>query len=342
MCRKAYGFESRPGYQFCFVTAPPKEVYLDTPLLTPPVVTVTGEVHRVRYENPDTGFAVLVLVDSEGKKFVACGALAGNAPGKTLELSGHFENDAEYGRELKADSAREVLPRTNDGIARFLCGSVPGIGPKTADLIVKYFGADTLAILDKSPRRLIEVPGIGPRRAADLAAAWKQNSDRRDELIFLQGLGVTPAYCRRLFARYGENAAEVVRGNPYRLAEEVDGSNRHVAMFIHSDCKRWMFTVKPAIDKFILDAAMAEGVDLQAAGYDSTLEGFKRETKRIQAATDPKLRRLFDQIAGYPELQRLRNTLKYLMHKQYDADPMTAQAYFDGTLGTEDLKQLFQ
>ena len=196
---------------------------MDTPLLAPPSVTVTGEVHRVRYENPDTGFAVLVLVDAEGKKFVACGALAGNAPGKTLELTGHYENDAEYGRELKVDSAREVLPRTNDGIARFLCGSVPGIGPKTAELIVKYFGADTLAILDKTPRRLTEVPGIGPRRAADLAAAWKQNSDRRDELIFLQGLGVTPAYCRRLFKRYGENAAEVVRENPYRLAEEVDG-----------------------------------------------------------------------------------------------------------------------
>jgi len=195
---------------------------LENPL-TPPTTAITGEVHRVRYENPDTGFAVLVLVDPDGKKFVACGVLAGNPPGKTLELTGHFEDHAEFGREFKADSAREVLPRTGDGIARFLCGSVPGIGPKTADMIVRHFGGDTLAILDKSPRRLIEVPGIGPRRAADLAAAWKQNSDRRDELIFLQGLGITPAYCRRLFKRYGEKAAETVKSNPYRLAEEVDG-----------------------------------------------------------------------------------------------------------------------
>lgn len=128
----------------------------------------------------------------------------------------------------------------------------------------------------------------------------------------------------------------------YRLNEPVDGSNRHVAMFAHSDGKRFLFTVKPAMDKFILDAAKAEGVDMNAAGYDSTLDGFKRETKRIQAATDPKLRRLFDMISGYPELQCLRNTLKYLMHKQYDADPQVAQAYFDGTLGADDLKQLFQ
>jgi exodeoxyribonuclease V alpha subunit len=195
---------------------------LDTPLL-PQKTTVTGEVHHVRYENRDSGFAVLVMLDLEGKKFVACGVLAGTPPGKTLELTGHFEEHAEFGREFKVDAFREVLPRTGDGIARFLCGSVPGIGPKTADLIVRHFGKDTLIILDKSPRRLIEVPGIGPRRAADLAAAWKQNADRRDELIFLQGLGVTPAYCRRLFKRYGDNAAEVVKENPYRLAEEVDG-----------------------------------------------------------------------------------------------------------------------
>ena len=192
-------------------------------ILAPPTVRITGEVHHVRYENPDTGFAVLVMTAPNGEKFVACGVLAGSTPGKTLELSGHYEDHAEFGREFNAESAREVLPRTADGIVRFLCGAVPGIGPKTADLIVKHFGDDTLNILDKSPRRLIEVPGIGPRRAADLAAAWKQQGDRRDQLIFLQGLGVTPAYCRRLFKRYGENASEVVRENPYRLAEEVDG-----------------------------------------------------------------------------------------------------------------------
>ena len=192
-------------------------------MLAPPSIRITGEVHHVRYENPDTGFAVLVLTSPSGEKIVACGVLAGNTPGKTLELSGHYEEHAEFGREFKADSAREVLPRTADGIARFLCGAVPGIGPKTADQIVKYFGDDTLHILDKSPRRLIEVPGIGARRAADLAAAWKQQGERRDQLIFLQGLGVTPAYCRRLFKRYGDTAAEVVRENPYRLAEEVDG-----------------------------------------------------------------------------------------------------------------------
>ena len=188
-----------------------------------PTIRVTGEVRRVRYENPDSGFAVLVMLTPEGEKFAACGELAGHAPGKTLELTGRFEEVGEFGREFKVESCREILPVTPEGIARFLCGSVPGVGPKTAELIVNYFGADTLRVLDREPRRLVEVPKIGRRRAADLAAAWKQNASKRDQLIFLQSLGVTPAYCRRLLSRYGENAAATVRENPYRLAEEVDG-----------------------------------------------------------------------------------------------------------------------
>lgn len=188
-----------------------------------PTQRITGEVRRVRYENPRSGFAVLVMVTPEGKNFAACGDLAGHTPGKTLELFGRFEENGEFGREFKVEKCREMLPVTPEGIARFLRGAVPGVGPKTAELIVGYFGTDTLEVLDRSPGRLREVPKIGRRRAADLAAAWKQNSARRDQLIFLQSLGVTPAYCRRLFDRYGDRAAETVRENPYRLAEEVDG-----------------------------------------------------------------------------------------------------------------------
>ena len=127
----------------------------------------------------------------------------------------------------------------------------------------------------------------------------------------------------------------------YKITEELDGSSHHVAMFIHRDGKRFLFTVKPAMDKFIFDAAISEGVNLQVAGYDGSLDGFKKETKRIQAATDSKLRRLFDLIVNYPELQRLRNTLKYLMYKQYETDINVAKSFFNGTLTSEDLTRLY-
>ena len=124
----------------------------------------------------------------------------------------------------------------------------------------------------------------------------------------------------------------------YSLEEKIDGATRHIAMYLHEDGKRYMFTIKPAMDKFILDAAKEQKVDMKAAGYPASLDGFKKETKRLMAASDPKLRRLFDMIADYPELRRFRNTLKYLMNKQYDADVEVVKHFFDGTLTTDNLK----
>ena len=123
----------------------------------------------------------------------------------------------------------------------------------------------------------------------------------------------------------------------YMLSEPVDGEKRHVAMFVHDDRKRFMFTIKPAMDKLVWDAAKQQGVSMRDAGYPSTFEGFKKETKRVQAATDPKLRRLFDMISDYPELQRLKNTLKYLVNMQYESNADVAKQFFDGSLTSGDL-----
>lgn len=117
------------------------------------------------------------------------------------------------------------------------------------------------------------------------------------------------------------------------------GKECHVSMYIHEDCKRFIFTIKPAMDMFIYDAVKAQGVDLAEVGFPSSFEGFKKETKKIQAATDPRLRRLLVLIADYPELQRLRNTLKYLLAKQYEVDPDISIGFFNGSLGIDDLEQ---
>lgn len=123
----------------------------------------------------------------------------------------------------------------------------------------------------------------------------------------------------------------------YETERKADGESVHLTMYVHEDCKRYIFTVKPAMDKFIMDAAKEQNVRMGDAGYSSLLKDFTRETKRIQAANDPKLRRLFDMIKGYPEFQRFRNTLKYLMSMQYEAAPSIAKQFFDGTKGKDEL-----
>lgn len=113
--------------------------------------------------------------------------------------------------------------------------------------------------------------------------------------------------------------------------------NKHITMFIHEDCKRFLFTVKPAMDKFIMDAAYECGVELTQYGFPADLQGFKKYTKTIQAAMDSNLRRLFAEIKNADELKRFRNTIKYLTNKQYAADISVAKKFFDGELTSIDL-----
>lgn len=117
------------------------------------------------------------------------------------------------------------------------------------------------------------------------------------------------------------------------------GGGEHLTMFIHEDGKRFLFTVKPAMDGFILDAANECGIKLASYGFPASLAEFKKITKRIQAADDSNLRRLFAGINNSSEFQRFRNTLKYLTAKEYSADVSIVKKFFDGELTSADLGQ---
>src|SRR5690606_620570 len=89
--------------------------------------------------------------------------------------------------------------------------------------IVEKFGKDTLDVIEKSPHRLTEVPGIGTQRARQLADAVAAQRHVQEVMVFLQGHGVTMASAARIVKKYGKDAINVVRANPYRLAREVWG-----------------------------------------------------------------------------------------------------------------------
>ena len=126
----------------------------------------------------------------------------------------------------------------------------------------------------------------------------------------------------------------------YQLPQPVDGVTRHVRLFLHEDGKRYMFTVYKAMDTFIYNAAIDQQADMEPFGNPRDVKDFLKYTKSVQAETDPRLRQLFTEIKDYPELMRFRNTLRYLQAKKYNADPEVVKAFFDGTLGNDDLTRL--
>ena len=187
-------------------------------------VTLKGEVLRFRFRGDSGDFAVaLVRCEASGEEIVVCGALPGAEPGRKVELEGIYATHPDYGREFRVTKCKTAPPASDSGLIRFLSSVVPGLGPKKAAAIVDHFGKETMEILNRFPRRLKEVPGIGAKRAAEISKVWKESASERESLIFLQGLGITPAYCTKLLKAYGENAPEVVKKDPWRLADEVNG-----------------------------------------------------------------------------------------------------------------------
>ena len=186
--------------------------------------TVSGEVDKILFSSEDASWRVVRLHDAEGNPAVAAGDLPGVMPGQHAVFTGTWENHKEYGRRLKVRTFHVSPPVTEEGIRRYLAsGLLPGIGEKTAALIVRRFGRDTLNILDSAPKRLAEIPGLGRKKIEAVRKAWKENTENRTLRIQLEGYGISPAYFRKITSIYGNDAAEKIRENPYQLADDVKG-----------------------------------------------------------------------------------------------------------------------
>lgn len=185
---------------------------------------IRAVVERVVYASEKTGFAVLRMRDAQtGDQLTATGPFAGAAPGAEYELEGAFR-DTPYGCQFQAQSAVERMPATLKGLENYLgSGLIPGVGKTYAARIVETFGLDTIRVIEEEPDRLLEVEGIGARTREKITAAWQEHREIKNVMIFLQGHGVSPAYAIRIYRTYGNGSVAAVRGNPYRLIEDVWG-----------------------------------------------------------------------------------------------------------------------
>ena len=115
------------------------------------------------------------------------GALLGAQPGESLRLTGlGWSSHPKFGKQFEVESYTTVLPATVQGIQRYLgSGLIKGIGPVFAERIVGHFGIDTLDIIETAPGRLIEVPGLGPKRTAKITAAWEEQKAIKEVMVFL-------------------------------------------------------------------------------------------------------------------------------------------------------------
>lgn len=190
-----------------------------------PVATLTGTLERVTFHNEQTGYTVARLTPLGRDHSVAIvGTLHGLAVGASLKLRGRWVTHAQYGKQFEIESYSEHLPATVEGIRRYLgSGLIKGVGPVTAERIVEHFGLATLDVIEQSPERLHEVPGVGSVRVAKIVRAWREQQEIKAIMLFLQSHGVSTSLAVRIYKTYGDAAIARVREDPYRLAREVFG-----------------------------------------------------------------------------------------------------------------------
>ncbi|MFD7667082.1 ATP-dependent RecD-like DNA helicase [Streptomyces sp. NPDC059788] len=186
---------------------------------------VEGVLERITYANEETGYTVArVDTGSSGELLTVVGSLLGAQPGESLRLEGRWGSHPQYGRQFVAENYTTILPATIQGIRRYLgSGLIKGIGPVMADRITEHFGLDTLDVIEKEPKRLVEVPGLGPKRTKLIGDAWEEQKAIKEVMIFLQGVGVSTSIAVRIYKKYDDASISVVKNQPYRLAADVWG-----------------------------------------------------------------------------------------------------------------------
>ncbi|KAM3575375.1 hypothetical protein VYU27_002722 [Nannochloropsis oceanica] len=188
-------------------------------------VSIEGVVKRITFASGSTGFSVLKIdCENLSEVITVVGNFGPVSVGMGLSVRGDWKHDARWGKQLCAVQYKETAPATQEGIENYLAsGLVKGIGPVAARQIVSHFGVRTLEVLNETPERLVEVEGIGPKRVQLFIKAWQGQKEVTEVMLFLQSHNVSTTLATKIYKKYGNSSVEVLRRNPYQLADEMEG-----------------------------------------------------------------------------------------------------------------------
>ena len=184
---------------------------------------ILGYVDHIVYRNADNGYTVLNLVSKE-EEITCVGIFSSIAEGENIEATGDYIEHVTYGRQFKVESFEERAPEDAEAIERYLgSGAIRGIGLALAARIVRRFKDDTFRIIEEEPERLAEIKGISERKAMEIATQVNEKRDLRQAMIFLQQYGITMNLAVKIYNKYGQDVYGILKENPYRLADDIEG-----------------------------------------------------------------------------------------------------------------------
>ncbi len=193
-----------------------------------------GYIGRFIFQNEDNGYTVAEVV-VEGEPHVCVGLMRGFSEGETVEMEGEYIVHPRYLEQFKISAIRAVPPEDKAALMRYLgSGAIKGIGNALAQRIVDHFEEDTFRIIEEEPERLAEIKGISQKKAREIAEQLVEKREMRNAAIFLQQYGIGQNLADKIYRQYGNEVYQVIRENPYRMVEDIQGVGFKIADAIAS------------------------------------------------------------------------------------------------------------
>jgi exodeoxyribonuclease V alpha subunit len=187
------------------------------------MLELEGTVAGIVFRNEENGYSI-IRFDCEGDRITLVGFLPLAREGENLKIRGEWIYHPVYGEQVQVSDYSSITPSTLEGIEKYLAsGLIPGIGPKTAKKIVDVLGKDSLDIIQYNPGQLTRVEGIGEKKAQRIAEAFEEQRGLREVLMFLQTYDISTAFALKIYKKYREETIKLIRQNPYRLVDDVEG-----------------------------------------------------------------------------------------------------------------------
>lgn len=184
-----------------------------------------GLVERITFYSEESGFCVL-RIKAKGRRdlVTVTGKAAAIHAGEYIECGGNWINDRKFGLQFKAVWMKSSQPSTLEGIERYLgSGLIRGVGPFFAKKLVQAFGNSIFDVIDREPKKLLSLPGIGHKKVEQITTAWVEQKAIREIMVFLQSYGIGTARAVRIYKTYKDEAIKLIKENPYRLADDIHG-----------------------------------------------------------------------------------------------------------------------
>jgi exodeoxyribonuclease V alpha subunit len=182
-----------------------------------------GYVDKIVFRNAENGYTVFSLINDD-LEMTCVGILTFISEGEFIRATGSYTAHQLYGEQFQIQSYEFKEPEDLQSIEKYLgSGAIKGIGNALAARIVRRFKNDTFRIIEQEPERLSEVKGISDKMAREIAKQFDEKKDMRDAMLFLQQYGISTAIAVKIYKEYGSKMYEIVKENPYKMAEDING-----------------------------------------------------------------------------------------------------------------------